>query len=169
MDRLEQLRQVVDQIVRNNPDPEEARCGFVHLYGVSVICTLLALKRGLDPELCAAAGMLHDVAYYATGEDQDHAARSAVEAARLLSALGSFSADEISAMCAAIAGHSDKAATGDGIAEVLTDADILQHYLYNTSLYAANNPELVSTAKPVKPGPTQRLKKVIDELGLATE
>jgi uncharacterized protein len=55
MDRLEQLRQAVDDIVRMNPDQQESRCGYVHLYGVSATCTLLSLQRGLDVELCSAA------------------------------------------------------------------------------------------------------------------
>ena len=65
MDRLEQLRQVIDDIVHKNRDLEESRCGFVHLYGVSATCTILALKRGLNPELCSSAGMLHDIWNYA--------------------------------------------------------------------------------------------------------
>ncbi len=34
MDRLEQLRQAIDEIMRKNPDLEESRCGFV----LFVIC-----------------------------------------------------------------------------------------------------------------------------------
>ena len=56
MDRTEQVRQVVDEILRGQPDEEERRCGFIHLYGVAQACALLALKRGLDAELCTVAG-----------------------------------------------------------------------------------------------------------------
>ena len=51
MDRLEKVRQVVDEILRQQPDLEERRCGFVHLYGVAQTCPLLALTRGLDPQI----------------------------------------------------------------------------------------------------------------------
>ena len=61
MDRVEAVRQMVDEALRQQPDVEERRCGFVHLYGVAQSCGLLALKRGLDPELCTLAGMLHDI------------------------------------------------------------------------------------------------------------
>jgi uncharacterized protein len=66
MDRLESVRQVIDEIVRQQPDKEHSRCGFLHLYGVSATCMLLGLGRGLDPQLCAITGMLHDVWSYKT-------------------------------------------------------------------------------------------------------
>ena len=80
MDRLELVRQTVDEILRQQPDLEERRCGFVHLYGVSATCALLAMARGLDPQLSAIAGMLHDISTYKTGDSTDHARLSAREA-----------------------------------------------------------------------------------------
>ena len=61
MDRTERVRQIVDEILRGQPDDLERRCGFVHLYGVAQACALLALKRGLDAETGTIAGMLHDL------------------------------------------------------------------------------------------------------------
>jgi uncharacterized protein len=43
VNRLELVRQIVDDIMRRQQDIEEARCGFVHLYGVSATCALLGL------------------------------------------------------------------------------------------------------------------------------
>ncbi|MBN1976731.1 MAG: hypothetical protein JW918_04965 [Anaerolineae bacterium] len=43
MNRVESVRQVVDGILRRQPDVAERRCGFVHLYGVAQACALLAL------------------------------------------------------------------------------------------------------------------------------
>jgi uncharacterized protein len=134
MDRLEQLRQVIDQIVHQQPDEEEKRCGFVHLYGVADLCTLLALKRGLDVQLCAVAGMLHDIWTYKTGDPTDHGRLGAVEAERILKEMGSFSVQEIAVVCDAIARHRDKRAVDGPMAELLKDADVLQHYLYNPAL-----------------------------------
>lgn len=61
MNRTEQVRQTVDEILRGQPDDLERRCGFVNLYGIAQACALLALKRGLDVELGTIAGMLHDL------------------------------------------------------------------------------------------------------------
>ena len=88
MDRLEKLRQEVDALLRQQPDPIGRRCGFVHLYGVSGSCVLLAEIRGLDAELSATAGMLHDLSTYETGDPTDHACHSALRAQQLLAESG---------------------------------------------------------------------------------
>lgn len=162
MDRLELLRQVIDEIVRRNPDPEEARCGFVHLYGVSAVCLILALKRGLDGELCAAAGMLHDIWNYKVGDCPEHGPLGAVEAEKILRALGSFSEAETSQICEAIARHSDKESVDGEMAELLKDADVFQHYLYNPRIFAAAH----GAHDLVKPAQARRLHRVLAELGL---
>ena len=134
MDKLEALRTVVDEILRNQSDKEQSRCGFVHLYGVATLSSLLAVKRGLNAHLSATAGMLHDISSYRTGDSADHARRSSMEARSIMSALGCFTQEEISIVCKAILNHSNKDQIHDTYDEVLKDADVLQHYLYNTSL-----------------------------------
>lgn len=150
MDRLERVRQQVDGILRQQRDAEESRCGFVHLYGVAAVSALLALKRGLDPELCSVAGMLHDISSYKTGDPEDHARLSAREADRILGELGGFADEERRIIGSAITHHSDKDALHDPMDELLKDADVLQHYLYNTSL-------------PVAPSRRRRLSAVLSE------
>lgn len=134
MNRVELVRQVVDGILRQQPDVEERRCGFVHLYGVAQACALLALKRGLDAELCTVAGMLHDIWAYKTGDPTGHAKPGAAEAQKIMADLGCFTEQEISAVGTAILRHSDKGHVHGDFDELLKDADVLQHYLYNTSL-----------------------------------
>jgi uncharacterized protein len=134
MDRLEKVRQVVDEILRQQSDLEERRCGFVHLYGVAQTCVLLAQKRGFDPQVCAVMGMLHDIATYRSGDPTNHAPRSAVEAAAILNETGGFSQEEIDQICQAISTHSAKDQVDGALAELLKDADVLQHHLYNPAL-----------------------------------
>jgi uncharacterized protein len=134
MNRLEIVRQVVDEILRQQPDVKERRCGFVHLYGVAVTSSLLALKRGLDPEICAVTGMLHDIATYRSGDPTNHAQRGAVEAEEILKETGEFRPDEINEICDAIARHSAKDQKDGALAELIKDADVLQHYLYNPGI-----------------------------------
>jgi len=134
MNRLERVRRIVDRVLRSVLDPEERRCGFVHLYGVSLTATLLAVQRNLDPELAGVAGMLHDLVTYESGDPTDHGPRSAVRAGEILREAGDFSEEEISAIQSAIAHHSDKADEHGSLEELMKDADVLQHALYNPQL-----------------------------------
>jgi uncharacterized protein len=162
MDRLEQLRQVIDEIVRQNPDFEETRCGFVHLYGVSATCTILALKRGLNLELCSAAGMLHDIWSYKAAYCPEHGPLGAIEAEKILKASGTFTPEEIDVICQAIARHSDKQAIDGDMDELLKDADVFQHFLYNPSQYLAYTEQRLTN-----PMQFQRLERVLAELRLS--
>lgn len=157
MNRLERVRQLVDDILRQQQDEEERRAGFVHLYSVAAVCALLAQRRGLDPELCAAAGMLHDISSYMTGDPSDHARLSSIEARDIMSGLHAFTPAEVDSVCEAIASHSAKDATDGPMHELIKDADVLQHYLYN--------PALTDTAKST-PG-MARLRRVLAELAVA--
>jgi uncharacterized protein len=158
MDRLEKVRQVVDEILRQQPDLEERRCGFVHLYGVAQTCALLALQRGLDPQVCAVMGMLHDIATYRSGDPSNHAPRGAVEAAAILNETGEFLQAEIDQICRAIATHSAKDQIDGALAELIKDADVLQHHLYNPAL-------------PKKPDPhwQQRFQNIMAELAIGIQ
>jgi len=132
-DRTERVRQVVDEVLCGQKDFVR-RAGFIHLYGVAQFCALLALLRGLDAERSTVAGMLHDLATYQTGDATDHGRRSAVLAREILSDLGCFAEDEIATICAAIAHHRIKDQVHDAYDELLKDADVLAHTLYNTQL-----------------------------------
>jgi HD superfamily phosphodiesterase len=154
MDRTERVRQVVDEILRGQTDDEERRCGFVHLYGVAQACALLALKRGLDVELSTVAGMLHDIWSYKTLDPTDHARRGAPLAREILTDLGCFAESEIATLCGAIAHHSLKGEVHVAFDELLKDADVLQHYTYNTQIW------------PTKKGYHPRLSALRAELGI---
>lgn len=168
MDRLAQLRQVIDDILRNNPDLEESRCGFVHLYGVSATCAILALKRGLDVELSSVAGMLHDVWNYKVGESPEHAQLGAVEARKILEELGGFTVEEIDLVCKAISRHSDKQSIDGEMDELLKDADVFQHYLYNPPMFDKKRRLEASAGPGEKLMRIQRLEQVLAELGINT-
>lgn len=132
MNRLEKIRKIVNDILMNNSDLEERHCGFVHLYGVSSICRLLALKRGLDAELCGIAGMLHDISSYKLGNSIDHSKLGSIEARKILNEAKCFEDEEIDIICKSIYNHSDKNEIHSVYDEILKDADVLQHYLNNS-------------------------------------
>ena len=166
MDNLELLRKLVDDILSRIPDQDRARNGFVHLYGVSTICNMLAVKRGLDPELCGIAGMLHDLTNYTVGEDPNHAALSAIEAKKVLNDLQRYPRTIINRICRAVARHSDKQSVHSNMDELLKDADVLQHYLYNPNQFDIANQRAAWQGSPEKPMRLRRLDRVMHELNM---
>ena len=130
MNRIESVREVVDQVLSSVPDPTERRAGYVHLYGVAQACALLASKRGEDVELAVIAGVLHDIHSYSTGDPKDHASKELLWP-EILSGLQMFTGHEIEKICGAIHYHSNKDGKHAPFVEVLIDADVMQHSLYN--------------------------------------
>ena len=137
MNRIEIVRAYVDDVLLHMTDAEARRCGYLHLYGVAQACAMIAMKRGMNAELPVVAGMLHDIAAYATLDSTEHAARGAVMAREILESLGCFAAGEVEQVCAAIHHHSDKAGAHAPLDEVLKDADVLQHCLYDPLVTAS--------------------------------
>lgn len=136
MDRLELIRTLVDKEIEKIQQPQLRRIAYVHTYGVSQLAVLLATVRNADPELAAIAAMLHDISQYTLNAPlMEHAKKSAEYAKKLLKETGLFQEEEQQIICNVIAAHSDKASTNDGtISEILKDADVFQHYLYNPKI-----------------------------------
>jgi len=151
MDRLELVRNEIDTILFRSEKANVRSEGFIHLYGVAQNCTLLAIKRKLDVELCTIIGLLHDIYTYKYGYVKEHAILGASEAENLLIDLDVFTKEEIDIIKTAISNHSDKKTKHDKYSEMLKDADVLQNSLYNTSF----------EIKHVK-----RLKKVFRNFGI---
>ena len=134
MDRIEKVRIIVDEILLNMKDVEERRCAYLHLYGVAQACAMLALKRNENVELAIIAGMLHDIYSYANMDSDNHAHKGAEMARSILDILNIFNEDEKDLICAAIWNHSDKSTVHGWLDEILKDADVMQHVLYNPLL-----------------------------------
>lgn len=150
--RLGKLRGAIYAVMEGLPIGD-FREGLVHLNGVAFAAALLAKRRGEDPELAAMAGLLHDFYGYITGDGRDHGKKGAACAAKVLEALNLASDDEIDAVASAIYVHSDKAGTHPPFEEILIDADVLQHGLYDP-------------AAPLKASEKQRFEAVCRELGI---
>lgn len=152
MNRIERIRLLVDAHLARMTDLLEKQCAIVHLYGVSQFCALLAKKRHMDAELPVIAGMLHDLYAY-TVTSEKHAAGGSLLARELLEPLGLFCTAELDRLCDAIRNHSDKDRCHDALSEILKDADVLQHVLYDPTL-------------PIKPTERLRFESLCRELGL---
>lgn len=131
MNRLEKIRSIVNNILMKQLNLEERHCGYVHLNSVASNCSLLALKRGLNMELCAIAGMLHDIYRYKSGSCSEHARLSSLEARKIMNEMKKFNDEEINIICTSISKHSNKQDIDEFYDEVLKDADVLAHYLNN--------------------------------------
>lgn len=130
-DRIHAVREIVGGLLEQAPTPSLRAGGYVHMFGVEQACALIAMKRGEDVELASIAGILHDIASYTEGYSISHARRGAQKARRILEETGLFSADEIKKVFAAIWYHSDKAEKHGPLEEILKDADVMQHCLFN--------------------------------------
>lgn len=131
VNRIEKVRAYVDDVLLHMADTVERRCAYVHLYGVAQACAMIAQKRNENVELAIVAGMLHDIYSYKTMDHRDHAHKGAVMAKEILQELGIFDDVEIDMISDAIYMHSNKAETQTPFNEILIDADVLQHCLYN--------------------------------------
>lgn len=152
-EKVRMVRAVVGSVLQEQEDDALRRSGYIHLYGVSEMSTLLAARRGLDVVTASVAGMLHDIYTCRTGLQLLHAASGAEDARVILRDLGVFSPEEQQRIHSAILRHSDKARVDGSYDELLKDADVLQHYLYDPT-------------QSFPPAAAERIRNVAAELGL---
>ncbi len=153
MGRLKELRKYVDGQLNEIGDEDKRNSAIVHLYGVSLAATIIAKKRGLDPEIASMAAMLHDLHAYKTGSYDDHAHKGADLAREILGELKLTDGAETDMICSAIYHHDDKLVEDGPMDEVLKDADVIHHCMNDLS-------------KPVKEKEQARFDKLCAEFGL---
>ena len=153
MSRLKELRKYINAELYKMDDVDERTAAIVHLNGVALAATMLAKKRGLDPELAAMAGMLHDLHAYKTASYDDHAHKGAELAREILTELELTTPEETDAICSAIYHHDDKLAEDAPFDELLKDADVISHTL--------NDP-----TKAIKNKEKARYESLCKELGM---
>ena len=153
MSRLKTLRKYVNAQLMQMEDPEDRISAVNHLYGVSLAATMLARKRGLDPELAAMAAMLHDLHAYKSGSYDDHAHKGAELAREILTELGLTNQEETDIICSAIYHHDDKRSVDAPMDELLKDADVIHHTMNDT-------------AKAIKEKEQERYDRISEEFDL---
>ena len=135
--RLDSARELIDGIIKSIEDEEAKRGAYVHLYGVGLMASLLAFKRGYyrdTAELAAIAGMLHDLLTYVDrSEDTDDHAHKCADHGKenVLDRLDCLSEEEKTLIYNGIYNHSDKREKGFWFDEIIKDADAVQHTLRN--------------------------------------
>ena len=153
MSRLKELRKYVDSEINKMEDSDKRTSAIAHLYGVSLAATMIAKKRGLDPEIASMAAMLHDLHAYKTGSYDDHAHKGADLARGILGVLNLTDDTETEMICSAIYHHDDKLVEDSPMDEVLKDADVIHHCMNDMS-------------KPVKEKEQARFEKLCTEFGM---
>lgn len=152
MDKMGMVRRAVDDALAHQCDMEPQGGALQHLYGVASLCVLLGKRRGLDSDVCGAAGLLHDVYAYMVGSYANHAASGAEMVRVVLKRLDCFTQAEQQTICAAIAWHDDIGLVHGPYDETLKDADVLYPYLMGGA---------AGTSARVLP----RLTRLAEELG----
>ncbi|MGI5898323.1 MAG: HD domain-containing protein [Christensenellales bacterium] len=155
-ERLSKIQNSVHDMIAAMPD-SQARTKFcVHSGGVSLVCALLAAKRGLDAELASAIGLLHDIYAIAKGTYEAHDVLGAEMAAEILARQGGFSREEIRAVHSAILRHDALDDFSHGhYDELLKDADVLQPFYQN-----------MQSLEAVSPQRRARMERLLKELGV---
>ena len=153
MSRLKELRKYVNKEINKIEDEDKKISAIAHLYGVSLAATMIAKKRGLDPEIASMAAMLHDLHAYKTGSYDDHAHLGAELARKILKKLELTNKEETEQICSAIYHHDDKLTEDSPMDEVLKDADVIHHCMNDMS-------------KQIKEKEQARFDKLCAEFGL---
>ncbi len=153
MSRLKELRKYVDVELNKIEDVDKRTSAIAHLYGVALAATMIAKKRGMDPEIASMAAMLHDLYAYKMGSYEDHAHKGADLAREILGELKLTDDAETEMICSAIYHHDDKLVTDGPMDEVLKDADVIDHCLKDSS-------------KPVKEKEQIRYNKLCAGVGI---
>ena len=60
MSRLKVLRKYVDEELNKMEDADKRTCAIAHLYGVPLAATMIAKKRGMNPEIAKLCAYLPD-------------------------------------------------------------------------------------------------------------
>ena len=134
MNRIDRLYTYLNKYVFLDDRRELRHIYLMHMQGVAQFAAMIALRRGVNPEIATIAGLLHDIHTLDTLDTIKHAQKGAKEAREILTQIGGYSIEEKDAICDAIKHHSDKKTVHAQLDEVLKDADVMQHCMYNVHM-----------------------------------
>jgi uncharacterized protein len=111
----------------------------MHMYSTMQLAKLLALRRGINPELASLTCAFHDIHTLLTGSTRNHGVNAAKHIQEIVTEynqnsrgeLPEITEEEADRIINAIAVHSDKKTVADDpLAELLKDVDSLDSYLH---------------------------------------
>ena len=134
MNRIYQLQTALLTVInaqdKSNDRDEPPAWELLHSASCARLAFVLALERGADPELSAAAAAVHDYGRIITGRQKNHTEAGYLPVQDFLRTTGLFTEDEISAIALAVKNHSSKTVVGTSIEEIVKDADVIDCYQY---------------------------------------
>jgi len=110
----------------------------VHMASSARCAWLLAMERGVEPELAACAAAVHDFGRILTGKQKGHAEAGYEPVKVFLKETGKFDEEEIEIIATAVKNHSLKTEVGSPIEEIVKDADVIDCYQFG---YPFDRPE----------------------------
>ena len=138
-DRVTVLKSYIDELLLAKIQQPEIHLAYAHLQSVSLASVMIAKKRGLDANLAAMAGIMHDIYAFFPGDpsyneetdDKGHAGLGAVIAHKILNELKITTPEETDIICSSVKNHSNKLCFHSDFDEVIKDADVLATCLSN--------------------------------------
>lgn len=134
MNRVAQLQcmllDMIDMLDKDAPRDETLGWERLHSASSARIAWLLALERGADPELSAAAAAVHDFGRIVTGFQENHAEAGYEPVQGFLRYCALFTEEEILIIAEAVKNHSRKTEVGTLLEEIVKDADVIDCYQY---------------------------------------
>jgi uncharacterized protein len=135
MNRIFTLQQAVLKTIDEHKDVD--RSGSppldwerIHMVSCAKVGYMLAMERGLDPDLSACACAVHDFGRILTGSQENHGPAGAMPVQLFLRDTALFSEDEIIMISRAVENHSKKGEVGTPLEELVKEADLMDYASY---------------------------------------
>ena len=132
------------------------RWSVMHMFTSSQVAKILALKRGIDPELAGIAAALHDIGVIKTKRRENHAKSAERYAYEIIERYNSshrgdlpqITKEEADIIVNAIIQHSQKETITDNpFVEILKDVDSIDRYLHGVKTEGAHRERCIKVLK----------------------
>lgn len=129
--RFKNIRLLVNEMLSNSDSSIHKQEASASLYGVSSFASMLAMKRGLDTEIAAIIGLLHNYYFCKTGVSYFPGINSAETVRPILRDLNIFSKDEQLVILRAIFYQNQRRQVHGPYDEIIKDAIIIHKFFQN--------------------------------------
>jgi len=131
--RFESIKVLVHEMLLSMDGLFNRQEATVHLYGVSTFASMIAMKRGQNPELAAIAGMLHEYYVLKTGINEFPGPNSAEAVRPIIRDIGMFTEEEQITVLRSIFYQNEGRQSHGPYEEIIKDANVLQLYFHNAT------------------------------------
>jgi len=140
--RLNRILSYLFEDIKNLSDDDRElpiKWSVMHMFSSSQLASLVALKRGLNPELLAISAALHDIGAIKTKRRENHAENASIFVYEIIEVYNSslrgdlplINDEEIKIIHETVVNHSDKGNISDNLyVEAMKDVDSLDRYLH---------------------------------------